>query len=500
MTSLRARLFVSFLIAIILGMAVAAALTWRAVEQLYLQTQRDNLMAQAERVAKTLPAQGELARSPITDPLSQAANTVPGITTRVLDADGTLLIDGPLPGADEALSRLDSYVRRSADDPATPLLERAEIRSALSGLAETAVRFSPADPDHQVIYAAAPVRAADGVIRQVVYITTPLPATSALFGTLRNQLIGAGMLALVLSGAAGLWLASRLARPMGALVRAADAVADGDLSRSVPDKSAVRELDALARAFNRMVASLRQNDQARTAFVADVSHELRTPLTVIKGAAETIQDNPDDGDARERFLGAISSETDRLIGLVNDLLVLTRADSGGLQLMREAVDLRALAQTRVALFQPLSLRKRIALTCEDGADKTCVDADAHRLAQVLDNLIDNALRHAPEDGKVTVRVRVDGAQGVCTVADDGPGIAPEHLTRVFDRFYRADNSRARHTGGNGLGLSIAQALIEAHGGSIRAENAPAGGAIVAFALPGADCHQSDTLPPPFRRA
>ncbi len=500
MSSLRARLFASFLITIALGMAVAAALTWRAVEQLYLQTQRDNLMAQAERVAKTLPAQGQLARSPITDPPSQAANIVPGINTRVLDADGTLLIDGPLPNADDGLSRLDSYARLSSDDPGTPLLERAEIRSALGGVAGTAVRTSPADPDRQVIYAAAPVRAADGVIRQVVYITTPLPATSALFDTLRNQLIGAGVLALALSGTAGLWLASRLARPMGVLVRAADAVADGDLTRSVPAKSTVRELDALARAFNRMTASLRQNDQARTAFVADVSHELRTPLTVIKGAAETIQDNPDDGAARERFLGAIGTETDRLIGLVNDLLVLTRADSGGLQLMREVVDLYALAQTRVALFQPLALRKRIVLRCEADAGAACIDADAHRLAQVLDNLIDNALRHAPESGNVSVQVRVDGAQVMCEVADDGPGIAPEHLARVFDRFYRADSSRARHTGGNGLGLSIARALIEAHGGEIRAGNAPVRGAVVAFAIPGVDCHQSDTLPPPSRRA
>lgn len=487
MISLRARLFASFLIAIGLGMAVAAALTWRAVEHLYLQTQRDNLLAQAERVAKTLPAQGELARSPITDPPSQAANITPGINTRVLDADGTLLIDGPLPGDEAGVSRLESYVRRTADDAAIPLQQRAEIRSALGGVAETAVRTSPTDPDRQVIYAAAPVPGADGVIRQVIYITMPLPATSALFGALRNQLIGAGALALLLSGAAGLWLASRLARPMGALVGAADAVANGDLSRSVPDKSAVHEIDALARAFNRMTASLRQNDQARTAFVADVSHELRTPLTVIKGAAETIQDNPDDGVARERFLGAISSETDRLIGLVNDLLVLTRADSGGLQMTREVFDLRALAQTRVALFQPLALRKRIALTCEGGAGDVCVDADAHRLAQVLDNLIDNALRHAPEGGSVAVHVRVDGARAVCDVIDDGPGIAPEHMARVFDRFYRADSSRARNTGGNGLGLSIARALVEAHGGAISVASAQPHGTRFSWSLARVEC-------------
>jgi signal transduction histidine kinase len=213
---------------------------------------------------------------------------------------------------------------------------------------------------------------------------------------------------------------------------------------------------------------------------------------VIKGAVETIQDNPEDLNARTRFLGAIGSETDRLIRLVNDLLVLTRADAGALQLQRAPTDIGVYVQTRITLFQPLAQRANIELAVESAVPGLCASIDTHRLAQVLDNLLDNALRHTPAAGRILVRVSADDSIVRCEVSDSGRGIEAQHLARVFDRFYRADASRARHSGGSGLGLSIAQALVTAQGGQMRVSSVPGQGSVFEFSLPRVSCLQTDT--------
>ena len=183
----------------------------------------------------------------------------------------------------------------------------------------------------------------------MVYLATPLPDTRwpALPAGVRWQFIGFVAGAGLLASAAGLLLAGRISRPLGALAGAAHAVAAGDLNQTVPVDEGIAELATLGQAFNRMTANLRSADQAKNAFIADVSHELRTPLTVIKGTIETLQDGAiDDLPARGPFLDAMSRETERLIRLVNDLLVLTRADAGALNLQLAPVDLGELARSR----------------------------------------------------------------------------------------------------------------------------------------------------------
>jgi signal transduction histidine kinase len=217
--------------------------------------------------------------------------------------------------------------------------------------------------------------------------------------------------------------------------------------------------------------------------VSNVSHELRTPLTAIKGLVETLRDGAvDDLGARDKFLASIEGETDRLIRLVNDLLVLSRADSQALILRRESFDLTALARDCAdELATP-----RVGIVVE-GAP-TQVYADPDRIRQVLVNLLDNAIRYSPPGE--TVRVNISAAPNAITVSvqDRGPGIPASEQARVFERFYRADKSRARDpqdSAGAGLGLAIAQTLVAAHGGHIALESREGHGTTIRFTLPAA---------------
>ncbi len=297
----------------------------------------------------------------------------------------------------------------------------------------------------------------------------------------RLQFAGAVLAAILLAGVAGTLLARRLARPLVTLAGAAKAVSAGDLSQPVSAESDIVELHSLGEAFNTMTASLRQSDQAKTAFLADVTHELRTPLTVIKGTIETLEDGAlDDAEGRQPLLASMERETDRLIRLVNELLVLTRADAGALRLNLQPLDLAALARDRCERFATLGTRRQVDVRV--AADRSgpprsfLVRGDADRLAQVLDNLLDNALRHAPDRicrrGRARTRRRGSALLG----AGSGPGIPAEHLPFVFDRFYRVDAARDRASGGAGLGLAIARALIEAQGGRIGVESTAGQGA------------------------
>jgi len=336
-----------------------------------------------------------------------------------------------------------------------------------------------------VLYAAAPVISSAGAVVQIVYLATPLPAAgwAALPLAVRWQFVGVLLAAVLLAGGVGVWLARRIARPLSRLAGAAQAVAAGDLGQEVPEDPAIPELDVLGRTFNSMTASLRQSDRLKTAFISDVTHELRTPLTVIKGTIETLQDGAlDDLEARGPFLESMNRETERLIRLVNDLLVLTRTDGGALNLRLGAVDLAELAQARCRHLQGAADKRQVRLrVAAVDEEPFTISADADRMAQVLDNLLDNAVRYSPTGGEVTVSLARDGDEVVCRVSDHGAGIPAEHLPFIFERFYRADPSRERgREGGSGLGLSIVRGLVQAQGGSVSAESAAGQGTTITF--------------------
>ena len=209
-------------------------------------------------------------------------------------------------------------------------------------------------------------------------------------------------------------------------------------------------------------------EQTRREFVSSVSHELRTPLSSINLMIETILDNDGDQEAIDLFLPRIKDEVDRMVLLVEDLLELARAESGRLRLRRERMDLAALARRILATFEPRAGRSGVRISCS--GDPIELDGDPERLAQVLVNLIDNALRHTAADGRVDVVVSAHERAATLVVTDSGAGIPYNDLPHIFERFYVVDRSRARETAGSGLGLSIVKGIVEAHGGSISARS------------------------------
>jgi PAS domain S-box-containing protein len=226
-------------------------------------------------------------------------------------------------------------------------------------------------------------------------------------------------------------------------------------------------------------------ERIRRDFVSNVSHELRTPLAAIKLMVETMIDAQDDAEARDQFMPRVAAEVDRIVKLVEDLLAMARSESGRLIMRKVRFDLTDVAATVVDTFSHSAATVGIDLDLE-APEPVDVEADRDRLAQVAVNLVDNALRHTPAGGLVTVEIAGDGAWALLRVRDTGAGIPHADLAHVFDRFYVADRSRSRGQSGTGLGLSIARNLVEAHGGTLTAESILGRGATFTCRIPRAD--------------
>jgi two-component system, OmpR family, phosphate regulon sensor histidine kinase PhoR len=223
-------------------------------------------------------------------------------------------------------------------------------------------------------------------------------------------------------------------------------------------------------------------ENVRREFVGNVSHELRTPLSAMKLMIETVLLSDDDVEARTLFLPQIAHEIERMIRLVEDLLELARSESGNLTLRREPFDLTEVATAVVNTFAGRSSSLGVELELE-APEAVFVDADRHRLTQVALNLVDNALRHTPAGGVVTIEIGRDGGAALLRVRDTGSGIPYADLPHIFERFYVVDRSRSREHGGTGLGLSIARHLIELHGGTIVVDSTYGSGATFVCRLP-----------------
>jgi signal transduction histidine kinase len=231
------------------------------------------------------------------------------------------------------------------------------------------------------------------------------------------------------------------------------------------------------------ITDLRRADQIRRDFVANVSHELRTPLTSIRGYVEALSEDDLGSADRQRFLEIVARQTLRMERLVKDLLRLARLDAGQETLEVAPCDVRGLAQSVIADLATTLDEHGQRVQVDVAADAASIKGDAAKLHDVLRNLVANSATYAPERTTIDVAASRAGSRVTITVSDEGPGIPPEDLSRVFERFYRVDKSRARDPGGTGLGLSIVKHLVELHGGEVRAENRPKGGARFTITLP-----------------
>jgi two-component system phosphate regulon sensor histidine kinase PhoR len=231
---------------------------------------------------------------------------------------------------------------------------------------------------------------------------------------------------------------------------------------------------------------LRQLEGVRQEFVGNVSHELRTPLSLIKSAAETLLDGAkDDPAALTRFLQIIDKHANRLALLIDDLLLLSTLDSGGLRLNRQPLPFRTTVQDAIDDLQPRAMARDVTLENLVPAGLVVL-ADNDRMRQVISNLVDNAIKYGRARGKTTVYgAQLSDGRIEIVVTDDGPGIPKEAQERIFERFYRVDKARSREQGGTGLGLAIVKHVVQAHGGEVRIESEPGSGSRFILNLPAA---------------
>jgi len=337
-------------------------------------------------------------------------------------------------------------------------------------------------------YAAVPV-VRDGRVVQLVYAVQPAPPKGWIGGigaTFRflfeswGQFLVAGLLAAGIALVVARWLARGMTQPLRDMAAAAHRMETGDYTTRVHTRSR-DEVGQLAAAFNRMSAELQNLEQSRRDLVANVSHELKTPIAAIRAHLENLLDGVEHPDPHT--LQVMLTQTERLSRLIEQLLELSRLESGELTLQREDVPLAPLVTQVLSEIDVARSDSGVAVESALPEDLPAVDADRERVHQVLFNLLDNAVRFTPSGGAVTVSAQRHNGSVEVRVADTGVGIPPEHLPRLFERFYRADPARSREDGGTGIGLAIARSVVEAHGGHIRAESELGKGSVFTFDLP-----------------
>jgi heavy metal sensor kinase len=293
------------------------------------------------------------------------------------------------------------------------------------------------------------------------------------------------MFPLMISAAAiaGQRMSRRILAPVQNMASRAGEITSSRLHERLPVNGAGDELDNLAQVFNRTLSRLDDSFRQLKQFTADASHELRTPLSAIRSVGEVGMERDGTREEYRELVGSMLEEVNRLTRLVDELLMISRADSGSLRLARSSVDVGELVRQTIALMEPLAEEKEQRLILADEEDAV-IQADPVFLRQALINVVHNAIKYSPSGATTTLRIGKEGGRSVViSVEDAGPGIASEHVAHIFDRFYRVDQGRSREAGGFGLGLAIAQWAVQAHKGEISVKSAPGAGSTFRIVLP-----------------
>ena len=456
-SSLQFRLVLGFALTIAFALAIVGTFISFATETQVERFESDEAMAQAGRVSEFIsnyyvedyhPAEPGAELQSI---VQQAAD-ISGLRITTFDASGNIVAESNPPYISNSIENAD----QPRDVEAFPLLSDGEIVGSLTASSDFQV-----DPAAQQL---APVG----------------PEASRISRHVNRYLLWAGIGAAALGTMLVWMLARRTLAPVQRLGVTARQLGRGDLSQRA-EITGPTEIRQLARSFNSMAADLEEAESRRRSLTADIAHELRTPTSNIQGYMEAIKDGL--FQPTPETIDTIHEQSLLLSRLVEDLRLLAQVDSGELPLQRMQTDIGQLLQSGVEALRPRAEIKGVALNIDAAQSLPSLDLDPARIAQVIGNLLDNAITHTPEGGAVTVSAHAAAGTVAVEIADTGSGIPPEDLPRLFDRFYRADPSRSRATGGTGLGLTIAGRLVEAHGGSIEAESVVGQGSRFIIRLP-----------------
>ena len=303
---------------------------------------------------------------------------------------------------------------------------------------------------------------------------------SDFLDNLGRSLWVAGLSGVALAIFLGYLFTRQIVAPLGKVTAAARQVAQGNLEQRV-DSHGSGEIAELSQSFNLMAATLSHDQQLRQNMVADIAHELRTPLSILQGNIEAMLDGVLETNTDN--LGSIHQETILLARLIEDLRTLSLADSGQLKFQPENTDLRSLSLQVSSGFQTQLAAKKLSLALEAADDLPPAWLDPERTAQVMRNLLSNAIHYTPEGGSIVIRLTADNSGVTVSVIDTGSGIPPEDRPHVFDRFYRVDRSRTRSSGGSGLGLAIVKQLVEAQNGRVWLDSNEGKGSTFTFRIP-----------------
>ncbi len=358
-----------------------------------------------------------------------------------------------------------------------PVLGRDEVRAAVD--VPLFADVSSAEEGEPFRLLAAPAATSSGT--RVAVMGASLEATERSVARVHRALVVGGLLAVVLAGIGGWLLAGAALLPVERMRRKAAAISTDDLGAELDVPGGRDELSALASTMNDLLARLQGALAQQRTLVGDAGHELRTPLAVLRAELE-LANRPDRSiDELRDAIEHAADETDRLIELTDELLFLARDDAGGLTARRRPIALREVIDAAVTRHSASGTERGVRVVAEHHVEES-IPLDVGLVARALDNLLVNALRHAPHGTTVRVTSERRGDTAMISVLDDGPGFPSEFLPHAFERFRRADDGRARADGGAGLGLAIVRAVAEAHDGTARAENRPGHGAIVTMTL------------------
>lgn len=509
LSRLGVRIFTSHLLAIGIAIALVSFALLSLFQSYFIDALEDSLLIQADLIARSihpggrvipdqprLPSAFNAIQQQQTGGLSvqiqnQALDTEANSQEEILDAvrEANVALTASLQTDVYVMDRNLMVLLAPLDSSINPADYRPAALRALEGATTRAI--DKLDETSRLIVAT-PLEVDNEIIAAFILIH-PLGDLQAVFFNLWLRLGASALISLLITSAISLLFARNIQKPVQQLQSASERLQQGFYDYPLPaDRQ--DELGDLSRAFDLMRRRLEATDKMRTQFLSDVAHELRTPLTSIKGLAETLQDGAiDDPNVRDRFLASIERETDRMIRLTRDLLMLTRADVLGFTLNKKPVNPVSLVNELLPQFEVEAAQKSVEISFHAEPEVAEIEFDRQRIEQVLVNLIDNALRYAPDNSQIELRVswveeqdlpdecrvavvgqsmhpEVEGRWVCFSVADEGPGIPAADLPRIFERFFRVERARDRMRGGSGLGLPIAKAIVEAHGGCIRVQS------------------------------
>jgi two-component system phosphate regulon sensor histidine kinase PhoR len=398
-----------------------------------------------------------------------------GARITLVAEDGRVVLDSEVPA--EKIPALENH------------LNRPEIQKALRAGSGTDIRRS-VTVGVDYFYMAKRIEYLENALHAIAFIrlSVPLTEVQAVSHGIRLNIMFAGIFVLILVVIVSSFVSHRITGPLVHIAEAAGAIRHGDLDTRITINS-TDEIGQVAHAVNEMVdrlktdiGRLRKLEQVRSQFLGNVSHELRTPIFALQGFLETLLDGAiDDPNVSRDFLEKAYSNAMRLNTLLNDLIDISRIESGEMKMSFRYFDLREFVDSVIADLQFGASSKEITLKAEYGTEPSLqVMGDRDRLVQALTNLIDNAIKYTQKGGTITVQTRSEAENVWVDVADTGIGISPEHVSRIFERFYRVDKERSREAGGTGLGLAIVKHIIEAHGGKVGVRSEAGKGSVFSF--------------------